>query len=191
VVDIAERCVPLLIQRNVDGSDFFNRSWAEFRVGFDDRNGNYWLGNDLISELSQTERYKLRFDLHKRASSRWCYAEYSTFIVLGEAFGYKLHVAGYRGNTGYDALSTHDGMLFTTWDRDNDPWTNPEYNDNCAVYNGGGFWWASQRGYCGSVDINAVRGVGEDFSWDLHRGQLQLQKSRVWLQCKYPSTNQH
>ena len=77
-------------------------------------------------------------------------------------------------------------MLFTTYDRDNDPWTNSRYHDNCAVYNGGGFWWASSQGYCGSCDVNAVRDVGEDFSWDLPRGQLKLQTSRMWLQCKHP-----
>jgi len=187
----SEQCVPLLIQQNLDGSDFFNRSWADFKVGFDDPRGNYWLGNDILSELTQTGRYKLRFDLLKKGSNTWCYADYSTFIVLGEVYKYKLQVSGYKGNTGYDAFGTHNGMLFTTYDRDNDPWTNAHYHDNCAVYNGGGFWWASYLGYCGSCDVNAVSGTAEDFSWDLQRGQLKLQSSRMWLQCKhhYPPHN--
>jgi len=60
----SEYCVPLLIQQNVDGSDFFNRSWAEFKAGFSDSKGNYWLGNDLLYELTQSGRYKLRFLYH-------------------------------------------------------------------------------------------------------------------------------
>ena len=87
----------MLVQQNLDGTDFFNRSWADFRVGFSDKKGNYWLGNDLLSEVSQTGQYKLRFDMRKRENGRWCYAEYSTFVVQGEVFNYKLHVAGYTG----------------------------------------------------------------------------------------------
>jgi len=50
----------LLIQQNIDGSNFFNRSWADFKVGFNDSSGNYWLGNDLLSQLTMNGRYKLR-----------------------------------------------------------------------------------------------------------------------------------
>ena len=181
--------MPLLVQQNVDGSDSFNRSWAEFKTGFSDANGNYWLGNDLLHELTRTGRYKLRFDLHKHDSDVWYYAEYSSFAVLAETYNYKLHVSGYSGSTGYDALSTHNGMMFTTYDRDNDPWTNAQYRDNCAVLNGGGFWWSNYLGFCGSCDVNAVRGGAEDFSWDLSRGQIKLHTSRMWLQCKYPAGN--
>ena len=55
-------CTDRLIQQN-DGSGFFNRSWVEFKVGFGDPSGNYWLGNDLLSQLTANYRYKLRFDL--------------------------------------------------------------------------------------------------------------------------------
>jgi len=58
------KCVPLLIQQNVNGSSVcFNRSWDEYKVGFNDSNGNYWLGNDMLSQLTLTARYKLRSDM--------------------------------------------------------------------------------------------------------------------------------
>jgi len=42
--------MPLLIQQNIGGStDLFNRSWEEFKVGFNDSRGNYWLGNEVYS----------------------------------------------------------------------------------------------------------------------------------------------
>ena len=170
----------------MDGSDFFNRSWTEFKVGFSSCDGNYWLGNDLLSQLTESGRYKLRFDLQKDMDNTWCYAEYSSFAVQSEQYNYKMTVSGYSGNTGFDAFSTHNGMNFTTYDRDNDPWSHSQYGDNCAAHNGGGFWWASYLGYCGSCDVNAVRGGYEDFSWDLYRGQIKLQKSRMWLECKHP-----
>jgi len=84
-------CVPLLIQQNVDRSDFFNRSWAEYKVGFNDSRGNYWLGNELLNQLTMSRRYKLKFDLQSRSNtSNWYWAEYATFRVLTEADNYRL-----------------------------------------------------------------------------------------------------
>ena len=61
------------------------RSWAEFKVGFGNPSGNYWIGNEQLSQLSLTGRYKLKFDLQQRGTGRWYYAEYSTFRVQSEA----------------------------------------------------------------------------------------------------------
>ena len=166
----------MLIQQNVDGSDFFNRSWAEFKVGFGDPSSNYWLGNDLLSQLTLTGRYKLKFDLQSRSNtSNWYWAEYSTFRVLTEADNYTLQVAGYSGNAGRDALSNQNGMMFTTYDRDNDLWSGV----NCAVYRGGGFWH-KHCAYCG---VNSARSHGR-FYWDGLPGGIHLQSSRMWLQCQ-------
>ena len=82
----------MIQQHNIDSSDV-NRSWAEFKVGFSDSRGNYWLGNDLLSQLTLTGRYKLRFDLQSRSNtSNWYYAEYSSFVVLSESSNYTLQV---------------------------------------------------------------------------------------------------
>ena len=109
LVWLTARCVPVLIQQNVDASTFFNRSWAKFKIGFSDTRGNYWLGNDLFSQLTLSRRYKLRFDLQDR-NLTWYYAEYSSCFVYGESRNYTLHVSGYSGNAG-DSLSYHNGMI--------------------------------------------------------------------------------
>jgi len=168
----------LLIQQNVNGSNFFNRSWEEFKVGFNDSRGNYWLGNELLHQLTVKNPYKLRFDLEARNGS-WYYAEYSTFVVLSEALGYKIVVAGYSGNA-VDAFSYTNNMMFTTYDRDNDLWTNSRYKNNCAVRNGGGFWYQG----CSYARVNVVRGRGNDFKWySASGGDVYLQLSRMWLTC--------
>ena len=165
----------MLIQQNVDGSNFFDRSWAEFKVGFGDTSGNYWLGNDLISQLSLTGNYKLRFDLQKNGTNDWYWAEYTTFTVLDEASNYRLQVAGYSGNTGYDAFGYSNWMLFTTYDRDNDR----RSSENCAVRNQGGFWYRN----CAYCSVNAARGSGFDnFRW--YTRDLPLQTTRMWLTCQ-------
>ena len=172
-------CVPLLIQQNANGSKFFNRSWAEFKVGFSDTVGNYWLGNDLLSQLTLSRRYKLRFDLQAR-NLTWFYAEYSSFTVYGESRNYELYVSGYSGNV-VDSFSWHNGMMFTTYDRDNDPWTDSNYNDNCAVILGGGFWYKN----CAYCKVNDGRGRGRDyFYWySPQTGSLYLESTRMWLMC--------
>jgi len=166
----------LLIQQNVNGSDFFNRSWAEFKDGFQDSIGNYWLGNELLSQLTVNHRYKLKFDLKPRGNINWYYAEYSTFRILSETYNYRLQVSGYSGNAGFDALSYQNGMMFTTYDRDYD-----RASENCAVRHGGGFWYNN----CFRCGVNCVRSSSIDsFEWLGLRGGRHLQTSRMWLQCK-------
>jgi len=180
IICCAANCIPLLIQQNINRSNFFNRSWEEFKVGFNDSRGNYWLGNELLHRLTSNGCYKLRFDLQVFNGS-WYYAEYSRFLVSSEAQHYKLEVSGYSGNAG-DAFSWHNNAMFTTYDRDNDPMShsNPSYNDNCAVYCGGGFWYKR----CSTASVNVVRGRGDNFSWYvLGRHTLMLQSTRLWLMC--------
>jgi len=160
----------LLIQQNVNGSNFFNRSWEEFKVGFNDSRGNYWLGNELLHQLTVKKPYKLRFDLLERNDS-WYYAEYSTFVVFSEAFNYKKQVSGYSGNAG-DSFSYTNNMMFTTYDHDND-----SHPRNCAVLNGGGFWYK----LCSLANVNTVRGRADDFGWS--RRRISLQSTRMWLMC--------
>jgi len=100
-----------------------------------------------------------------------CQFQYSTFRVSSEATNYRLHVAGYSGNAGRDSFTYHNGMMFSTYDRDND-----RISEHCALGQGGGFWYNGCQ-FCGVNDINR-------FDWaGLPGGQL-LQTSRMWLQCK-------
>ena len=168
-------CTALLIQQN-DGSGSLNRPWVEYKVGFGDPSGNYWLGNDLLSQLTANNRYKLRFDLQSRDTGNWYYAEYSRFIVLSEAYNYELQVAGFSGNASFDALRLHNGAQFTTIDRDNDRYS----RGNCAVWSRGGFWW---RVGCGECGVNGASSTSSFYWYDLPGGR-DLQQSRMWLQCK-------
>eukprot|EP00731_Ephydatia_muelleri_P016425 Em0009g849a len=61
----------------------------------------------------------------------------TSFSVGDSASKYTLSVSGYSSNAGYDGLSYHNGMKFTTLDQDNDNW-----GSNCASQNSkGGFWY--------------------------------------------------
>jgi len=166
----------LLIQQNRDGLDFFNRSWAEYKVGFNNSKGYLWLGNEMLHQLTTSGRYKLRFDLQARNGS-WYYAEYNTFVVHSEAYNYRIRVSGYSGNAGALGFGNQDGEMFGTYDRDNDPYKNPAYNDKCAVLEGGGFWYNG----CTRVGVNAVG--WHFFWWPINGTTFYLQTSRMWLTC--------
>jgi len=171
---VAVNCIPLLVQQNINGSSVFNRSWAEYKVGFNDTRGNLWLGNDLLHQLTASGRYKLRFDLQERNNGSWYWAEYSSFVVSSEASNYLMHVSGYSGNTGDGGFLHQDGMMFSTYDRDNDQWS-----INCAASRGGGFWYK----HCSLADVNSGRGRGNYFYWYANGRQIYLQTSRMWLTC--------
>ena len=169
-----DNCTDLLIQQNTkNGSAFFYNLWAEYKVGFNDSRGTYWLGSDLLSQLTLTNRYKLRFDLQSRSNRNWYYAEYSTFRVHPERSNYRLEVYGYSGNAGFDAMSYHDGWMFSTFDRDND-WLLS--SGTCATSYAGGFWYKDCCWCCVNSYYN--------FHWVGLPGGRELQSSRMWLQCK-------
>ncbi|XP_078659335.1 scavenger receptor cysteine-rich domain superfamily protein-like [Branchiostoma floridae x Branchiostoma belcheri] len=127
-----------VIQRRQDGSVLFNRTWEEYKQGFGNKNGEYWLGNENIHLLTKRRNYKLRIDMEDfSGDSR--YAEYSSFGLSSEASGYKLRISGYTGNAG-DSLRNSDGHKFSTVDRDNDA-------SRCSQRFGQGGWWYSWCGY--------------------------------------------
>jgi len=123
----------------------------------------------------------VRFDLQAFWGSKWYYAEYSTFTVRPESSNYRLHVSGFSGNVGLEngksAFEWHNGLMFTTMDRDNDP-----LSWNCAVEKGSGFWYSR----CGWCDVNSVRRrySGQFFWSGLYKGKSDLRSSRMWLKCK-------
>jgi len=167
-------CIPLLIQQNINRSNLFNRSWAEFKVGLSDAKGNYWLGNEWLHQLTVNGNYKLRIDLQIRSNLSWYYAEYNSFVVSNEASNYRITFFGFSGNLG-DAFSSHNGMMFTTYDRDNDVWF-----DNCAVRYGAGFWYKN----CGPGHLNDGSHRVFSFRWLANEyGNPYLQSTRMWLTC--------
>uniref|UniRef100_A0A3B5BJ39 Angiopoietin-related protein 7-like n=1 Tax=Stegastes partitus TaxID=144197 RepID=A0A3B5BJ39_9TELE len=59
-----------VIQRRVDGSVNFDRSWRDYRDGFGDLHSEFWLGNDHIHDLSTQGDYSLRIDMEDWGNRR-------------------------------------------------------------------------------------------------------------------------
>ena len=127
----------IVFQRRIDASVDFYRGWEDYKVGFGDLNGNFWLGLENVYKLTSAGKTaKLRVDLrHFRDPDTVKYAEYSNFRILSESDGYTLRVSGYSGNAG-DSLQHHDNQKFTTKDHDQD-----SHAGNCAQMFKGSWWY--------------------------------------------------
>ena len=85
-----------VFQKRMDGSVDFYRVWADYKRGFGNLNGEFWLGLDKIHRLTSSEKCKLRVDL-KDFTSNTVYAEYDSFGVGSEGTKYQLSVGSYSG----------------------------------------------------------------------------------------------
>ena len=93
----------IVFQRRVDGTVDFYRNWADYKAGFGDINGNYWMGLDKLHALAGPGRRKvLRIDLkdYSLGSSSY-HAAYYSFEIGDEASGYQLRVSQYSGRLRY------------------------------------------------------------------------------------------
>jgi len=86
----------LVFQKRLDGSLDFYRGWDEYKRGFGNLSGEFWLGLDNIHRLTSSGMYKLRVDLEDFAGNSY-YAEYGLFKVGTEEQKYKLSVGDYSG----------------------------------------------------------------------------------------------
>ncbi|XP_035663831.1 uncharacterized protein LOC118407462 [Branchiostoma floridae] len=161
-----------VIQRRQDGSVPFNRTWEEYKLGFGNKSGEYWLGNENIHLLTNQKNYRLRIELlNRQGESRW--AEYSTFSVSGESDGYRLHISGYSGTAG-NSMAHNNGQRFSTVDRDNDG-----HDGSCSPRYGQAGWWFGRcttsllngryPGNCGS-SCSSMQGV----VWNRWRGSYSM-----------------
>ncbi|XP_035677673.1 angiopoietin-related protein 3-like [Branchiostoma floridae] len=123
-----------VIQRRLDGSVLFNRTWHQYKRRFGKIRGEYWLGLDNMYFLTNQRNYTLRIDLEDwEGNSAW--ARYDIFRVGGEWTYYQLSIGNYSGTAG-DGFQGHNGAKFSTIDQDNDE---TDYH-NCAALRGDGWW---------------------------------------------------
>ncbi|KAF6721122.1 Fibrinogen C domain-containing protein 1 [Oryzias melastigma] len=129
-----------------EGSDSWWRDWSDS-------------GLKQIHALTIQANYELRIDLEDFENST-AYAQYGTFgvglfSVDPDDDGYPLTVGDYSGNAG-DSLLKHNGMKFTTKDRDND-----QSENNCASFYHGAWWYRN----CHTSNLNGQYLRGQHTSY--------------------------
>ncbi|KAF1373420.1 hypothetical protein PFLUV_G00238680 [Perca fluviatilis] len=141
-----------VFQRRMDGTVNFYRGWDQYKTGFGIAAGEYWLGLESLYHLTQRKRYELLVDMEDFEGNK-AFARYSSFSIDAESSGYTLHVSGFTDGGARDALSRHNGMKFTTFDKDQDTSAG-----NCARSYLGAFWYAA----CHNTNPNGIYRWGAD-----------------------------
>lgn len=124
----------IVFQRRQDGSVDFERTWADYKTGFGNLEGEFWIGKENLHALTSAGFNELRIDMEDFEGNRR-YAKYNNFNVKSESENYAIDVSGYSGDAG-DSLAYHNNMPFSTKDRDNDM-----ISDSCSVTYKGAWWY--------------------------------------------------
>ena len=80
-----------VIQKRLNGSVDFQRSWDAYKRGFGNKNGEYWLGLDAIHILTNSIQNELRVDLQDFDLTKK-HALYDNFMIDSEKLKYALHL---------------------------------------------------------------------------------------------------
>lgn len=155
----------MVMQRSLltSGSGAFLRGWTDYERGFGDAEGDFWLGLEMLHNLTNTWKTELQVNLFTN-NGQMSFAHYDKFVVGNALSNYTLSVSGFEG-TVPDRLSEHNGAQFSTYDRDNDR------SDHlwCARLSAVGLvgWWYTPL--CGPVYINVRINDGHSYA---HWGSL-------------------
>ncbi|KRF98376.1 uncharacterized protein Dwil_GK27020 [Drosophila willistoni] len=154
-----------VIQRRLNGNVSFDRNWNDYKHGFGDSQGDFFIGLEKLHMMTQARPHELYIELRDvKGITR--YARYDDFNVGSEENSYNLTSLGAYVGTAGDSLSENVGAKFSTRDRDNS-----EGDEDCTSDGSGGWWYT----YCGDSQLNGIfykdgdaperNGIGWD-SWD-------------------------
>ncbi|KAL3885213.1 hypothetical protein ACJMK2_025301 [Sinanodonta woodiana] len=149
-----------VIQRRVSVDVDFFREWIDYKKGFGDPNGNLWLGNDYIHELTAHYDYQLHINLAV-SETNITFAVYDTFSIGDESNGYILDVKSYSGTAG-DSFTQLSTLKFSTKDKG-------QYGLNFARECKGAWWYYT----CHYSNLNGIYGStkdGEGINWFSYAG---------------------
>lgn len=121
-----------IIQRRINGSENFNRSWNAYSEGFGSRDGEFFLGLQKIHRVTMDQRHELYIKM-ENFEGIIEFAKYDQFAVASERDHFKLLSLGsFSGNVTEDHLTPLIYSKFSTSDR---------VNDACAATRQGGWWF--------------------------------------------------
>uniref|UniRef100_A0A3Q3SD48 Tenascin XB n=1 Tax=Mastacembelus armatus TaxID=205130 RepID=A0A3Q3SD48_9TELE len=139
-----------VFQRRTNGKIDFYRTWSEYGAGFGNLSEEFWLGNELLHNLTSVGSVSLRVDM--RSGNDMAYAHYANFSIGSEDRHYTLTVSGFTGTAG-DSMRYHNGRPFSTRDKDPDA-----LGIHCARAYMGGWWYKN----CYKANLNGLYGINSN-----------------------------
>lgn len=145
-----------VFQKRQDGSVDFNRSWTEYRNGFGDASGEYWLGLETLHELTFGKPHELMVILENFNGST-SFRRYDGFFVRNETQMYQVFFNGTNSGNASESLNIFNGEKFATYDAPGGSFT------NCAKGYAGGFWFSHCASPVSRSSLNGVYGPRTTF----------------------------
>ncbi|XP_062142931.1 angiopoietin-related protein 3-like isoform X2 [Drosophila sulfurigaster albostrigata] len=132
----------MIIQRRINGTEDFNRTWKEYEDGFGDLNEEFWFGLEKIHLATNSTRQRLNMTIRSGWGADPFVIHFDDFRIGNSESFYKLESIG---NYTEDWHTRNETLLknnvnnaFSTYDANHNG--NPELN--CASYGAGGFWFS-------------------------------------------------
>ena len=122
-----------LIQKRVDNTTDFDRTWQEYKEGFGRPEHNFWLGNENIHLLTKAHSYELLINLTLEGGGTRLRA-FPHFELLNEQDMYQLIIDASNRKDPY-SLFKSNGTAFTTKDR------RLPLRRNYLIADRSGGWW--------------------------------------------------
>ncbi len=136
--------------------------------------GNFWLGLEALHQLTSNGKATLRVDLTKADRTKG-YVEFGGFRILDESAKYVMQWdSQMTGDARHNALEGNKGMMFSTYDSDND-----RSSTNCAETRKGGWWYKS----CSKVNLNSEYYNKSEVGGE--KGKKHMTWKSYWSNSKY------
>ncbi|XP_034473517.1 ficolin-1-like [Drosophila innubila] len=164
-----------IILRRMDGSVNFYRNWTDYKNGFGNLDGEFFLGLDKIHALTAEGRQELLVVLEDFRGVE-VFESYDAFAIGNEDQQYVLHTLGEASGTAGDSFSGNRGCKFSTSDNDNDNSSN-----TCAVSHSSAWWYSTDCGYSYLTGIYKDNTVGKGITWNSFRGFTYSLKRAVMM----------
>ena len=141
-----------VFQRRFDGSiSFANRMWDDYKNGFGNAEGEYWLGNEAVHHLTTQNGIDTVIRIEATTfDGETRFIESKGFWIENETNRYRLHAGTLIAGDGevYTDWVTHNNNFFSTILHDHDTYA----EGNCAqIYSSG--WWFH---ICFKVNLNGL-----------------------------------
>ncbi|XP_028392906.1 uncharacterized protein LOC114517405 isoform X2 [Dendronephthya gigantea] len=136
----------LVILKRNDTTSNFTRTWKDYSNGFDNLDGNHFVGNEKLHQLTRYANFQIMVYFHdpSKSVSKLGTTTCDSFYVFSKDENYSAEFKRCKGPAAH-ALSYLNGASFSTPDRDNDL----NGTEHCAQNDRSGFWYKD----CGKVSF--------------------------------------
>ena len=129
----------MAFSRRYNGSVIFKgRMWKNYKNGFGEATGEYWLGNDILHLVTQSMKHELMVHAESFDVGEICSAKLRNFRIGAESVSFEMDHDGQVPGSGCGIpFLRFRPRKFSTNYKDNDF----KDNDNCAAGMGSGWWY--------------------------------------------------